>query len=396
VVTMDARRSRGEGSLSWSESRQRWIGRVSVGYGPDGRRRIATVSARSKTEAKEKLRALVRDQADGLPVAHRRYTVAEAVESWLANGLVGRDPSTVANRSSLARTHVIPDLGRRRLVDLSAEDVEAWLAVKATRLSTDTVHRLLSILRQAIRRAESRELVRRNVALLCDVPRGTAGRPSKSLTLVDAGRLVAAAREDAGMRAYIVVSLFTGARTEELRALTWPHVDLDGDPHATPAVPPTLSLWRSVRAGGETKTRTSRRTLELPRRCVDALRVHRVDQVRARVRAGQDWVDTDLVFATRSGTALDAANVRRAFRRVAASAGLDASVWTPRELRHSFVSLLSSAGVSIEDISHLVGHASTKVTEVVYRKELRPVLTRGASAMDGLFPDGPDDAQVSS
>jgi hypothetical protein len=47
------------------------------------------------------------------------------------------------------------------------------------------------------------------------------------------------------------------------------------------------------------------------------------------------------------GTALDAANVRR----VAAAAGLDAQAWTPRELRHSFVSLLSSTGMSIEDIS---------------------------------------------
>ena len=45
------------------------------------------------------------------------------------------------------------------------------------------------------------------------------------------------------MRAYVIVSLLTGARTEELRALTWQHVDLNGDP-------PTVSLWQSVRAGG--------------------------------------------------------------------------------------------------------------------------------------------------
>jgi hypothetical protein len=41
----------------------------------------------------------------------------------------------------------------------------------------------------------------------------------------------------------------------------------------------------------------------------------------------------------------------------------------------------------IEDIAHLVGHANTRLTELVYRKELRPVLTRGAVAMDLLFPD---------
>jgi integrase len=95
------------------------------------------------------------------------------------------------------------------------------------------------------------------------------------------------------------------------------------------------------------------------------------------------------VFATAKGTPHDAANVRRNFRVVAAAAGLDPKEWTPRELRHSFVSLLSSSGLPIEDISHLVGHSSTSVTEKVYRKELRPVLSRGAKAMDALFKRRP-------
>ena len=85
---------------------------------------------------------------------------------------------------------------------------------------------------------------------------------------------------------------------------------------------------------------------------------------------GERWLDNDLVLATRYGTELDPANVRRTFRSVAAAAALQASEWTPRELRHSFVSLLSSSGVAIEDIAHLVGHASTNVTEKVYRKDL--------------------------
>jgi len=110
------------------------------------------------------------------------YTVRDAVESWLAHGLTGRQESTVVNRTILARTHVIPALGARKLAQLSAEEVDQWLAAKAETLSTDTLHRLLSILRLSIRRAQARDLVKRNVALLCDVPRGTAGRPSKSLT----------------------------------------------------------------------------------------------------------------------------------------------------------------------------------------------------------------------
>jgi integrase len=57
----------------------------------------------------------------------------------------------------------------------------------------------------------------------------------------------------------------------------------------------------------------------------------------------------------------------------------------PRELRHSFVSLLSDHGLPLEEISRLVGHSSTAVTELVYRKQIRPVIQSGATAMDAIF-----------
>ncbi len=181
------------------------------------------------------LRQLVRDHQEGLVVGQRRFTVAEATESWLTNGLAGRSPATVENRRVLAQTHLIPALGRRQVADLTASEIDGWLAGCATRLSTDTVRRLLSILRASLRRAQARDLVSRNVALLCDPPRGRVGRPSKALNLDQAVRLISAAEQDATMRAYVVLSLLTGARTEELRALTWAHVDLEGDSEAEPA-----------------------------------------------------------------------------------------------------------------------------------------------------------------
>ena len=91
------------------------------------------------------------------------------------------------------------------------------------------------------------------------------------------------------------------------------------------------------------------------------------------------------MFTTSVGSELDAANVRRGFRAVTNTAGLDGS-WTPRELRHSFVSLLSDDGVPLEAIADLVGHSGTSVTEKVYRHQLRPVLLTGAIAMDKIFP----------
>jgi len=66
--------------------------------------------------------------------------------------------------------------------------------------------------------------------------------------------------------------------------------------------------------------------------------------------------------------------------------GVDPGAGTPRELRHSFVSLLPDSGVPLEEVSRLVGHKNTTVTELVYRKQLRPVMQGGAVAKDALFP----------
>jgi integrase len=169
--------------------------------------------------------------------------------------------------------------------------------------------------------------VKRNVVLLCDCPVGKAkGRPSKALTLAQAEAVLSAA-EKSTMRGYVVVALLTGARTEELRALTWYHVDLEGDPFASPPVPPNVRVWRSVRIGGDTKTRKSRRSLALPQRAVDALTAHRMAQDAVRQAAGIQWQDDGLVFPTRYGTPQDDANVRRDFRRVIAAAGLGRVLW---------------------------------------------------------------------
>lgn len=382
---MPKQRGFGEGGLYWVESRQRWFASASLGYDAAGKRVVKRGSGKTKTEARAKLKEVLRDHDDGLAIAPAEYRVRDAVQAWLDHGLSGRDPATISKCRSLCRNHVLPSLGQRRLRDLSADDVDRWLAEKATTYSTSTVQSMRGCLERAIRHAMARDKVKRNVVALCGIPKGQAGRPSKALTLMQAEAVLAAV-EESPLRAYVVVALLTGARTEELRALTWDHVNLDGRPDAAPPVPAHVAVWRSVRAGGDTKTRKSRRTLALPRRCVDALRWQAEQQDADRVRAGERWADRGLVFATRLGTPLDAADVRRAFRTAIREAeGIEAQEWTPRELRHSFVSLLSDSGVPLEEISRLVGHRSTAVTELVYRKQLRPVVQVGAVAMDEIF-----------
>ena len=149
-------------------------------------------------------------------------------------------------------------------------------------------------------------------------------------------------------------------------------------------MPASVAVWRSVRQGGDTKTAKSRRTLALPQTAVQALREHRRRQAEDRLAAGALWQDHGLVFTSAVGTPLDGANVRREFRRIAGAAGLG-TCWAPRDLRHTFVSLMSADGVPIEEIARLAGHNQTATTELVYRHELRPVITTGAEVMDRIL-----------
>jgi integrase len=282
-------------------------------------------------------------------------------------------------------------LGTVRLRDLKASDVQGALTALASRTSTRTVQIARNVLVRAIRHAERDGLAARNVAALVKPPKGQrAGRPSKSLTLEQAIALMAAAKGNR-LEAYIILSLLTGLRTEEARALRWDHVVAWAGDQWQPVTEAgfdheelAVFVWRSDRAGSDTKTPKSRRTLALARRCVAALREQRTRQAAERLAAGPLWCDHNLVFASTVGTPLDDHNVRRQFRTITEVAGLG-DTWVPRELRHTFVSLLSAHGVPVEAIALLAGHNQTATTELVYRHQIVSALTRGAEVMDQIF-----------
>jgi len=409
---MATRRRRGEDGISFEHrgpcrdpDRHRhcpglWRGEFTLGYTGDGTRTRRKVSGKTKAAVVDKLRQLHHELDQGIvpKTGYANYTVRQAANDWLATGLEGRAAKTVEKNQNVLEP-ILKVIGTRKLRQLTAADVRQALATMAATYSSAAVTMGHLALKRTIRHAEASDLVGRNVATLVDTPKGQEGRPSKSLTLAQAVAVITAAetlpvlelrpglkdvrRPAALMYAYIVLSLLVGVRTEEARALRWDHVNLDGDPNADPPVPPHVALWRSVRDRGETKTKRSRRTLGLPQLAAEALRGLGDSQAHERALAGDRWQDTGLVFTTHHGAALDAGNVRKMFKRVCAAAEIGDG-WTPRELRTSF-SLMSHHGVSIEEIAHLVGHASTRTTEVVYRWELRPVITTGAEIMDDVF-----------
>jgi integrase len=369
-----------------------WGGAISFGYDHTGKRIRVVRKAKTKAALRAKLAQVVAEHDAGIKAGAAGCTVADAVNDWLAKGLKGRSQKTVTACRILAEQHVLPLIGPIKLRELTADHVDEWLDGLKGKLSTRSLQGVHAILKRSIRQAQARDKVMRNVAELVTAPKGRSGRPSRAMTAAQATALLDAARHNR-LHAYVVISLLTGIRTEEARALRWDHVTAwDDDAKVWRPVAEVgfghqryaIHVWRSVRMGGDTKTRKSRRTLELPADAADALRDHRARQAEERLAAGELWQDHGLVFASQVGTPLDASHVRRSFKAITIRAGLGPD-WAPRELRHSFVSIMSDHGVPLETIADLVGHSSTAVTEEVYRHQLRPVITAGAQTMNIVF-----------
>ena len=242
-----------------------------------------------------------------------------------------------------------------------------------------TIRLVRTVLVLALTHAERRDLVARNVARLAIVPPAPV-RVSRALTVEQGRELLAAAHGDR-LEAAWVTMLLTGLRPGEALGLPWQDVDLDrGQLRVTQAL---RRQNGSHFALGHPKTSKSRRTLDLPTLVVDSLRGHRVRQSAERLTAGSLWQDTGLVSTTAIGTAIDPRNFRRAFAKLTETAGL--GPWHPHELRHSTVSLLSAAGVRLEDVADVAGHASTRMTGDVYRHAVSPSVSAGKAPMDALF-----------
>lgn len=284
-----------------------WTGAISLGFDPTGKRLRVKRKGKTKAQVRDKLREVVEDLEAGIKT-DAKYSVEDAIKDFLEKGLKGKSAATIANYRSLTNNNVIPQIGAIKLKELTADNLDEWMDERAEELSTRSLRLVHQILERAIRQAQARDKVRRNVASLIILPEGQEGHPSRAMTLEQAIKLLetveAATQFD--LSAYVIVSLLAGVRTEEARALTWSEVDLKQG---------TIAVYRSVRAKGDTKTRKSRRVLKLPKKAAQALRSHHTRQAAQRLQAGELWQDHNLVFCREDGTHSTGGTYGESFRR---------------------------------------------------------------------------------
>jgi integrase len=385
------RRSRGDGSVFYDASRPRgrWVGQIDLGRDPvTGKRRRPKVSAPTKTECKDKLDELRGEKRKTGTVAPRDVTVEAVMLDYLANppGSWQADSTIQVNTDHANR--VIRGLGKVRAATLTAGHVEGFLrGLAAAGLSSSTLGSTKRILSRALDRAVRDGLAGRNVAALAVCPRGTK-RVNRAMTLEQVGKLLGA-ELSAWWRAYIVTGIMCGLRPGELLGLRWEDVDFDAG---------VIRVRKTVKAvtgaGGrrhlavlDLKTERSRRTLAMPLAVRSVLAAVRREQAAARLASRRPYEDHGLVFAAKSGLPRWPQGVRKAFAKITVAAGLGEG-WHPHEMRHSFVSVLSDAGIDIDKIADAAGHINSNVTKTVYRHVIADKITEAATVMDSIFPEG--------
>ena len=384
---MGQRNRKGGGTVFWDDARGCYTGQLSH-YDEAGNRKRPKVHAATKAECWEKLDELRAELRKTGSVAPRDLTVADLVNDLLAHPPAEwRSPLTLINRRNYAE-RIVAALGTVKVARLTVAQVERFLAdAAAEELSADMLRRLRSTLRLAIRRAERDGKASRNVAALAEIPTAPR-RQSRSMSL-DQIRALLELDLTAWWRAYLTCAAMCGLRPGELLGLRWEDVDFEAGVlrvrKCLKSLPDPASGKR-ILVLEELKTERSKRTIRMPRQVATALLALRKEQAAAKLRLGAayDVRGLAIVFGDGAGAPKWPQDVRSRFQTLCGRAGIGEG-WTPREQRHTFVSVLSDSGVDIEKIADAVGHVNSTVTKAVYRHQIADEITSAATVMDSIF-----------
>lgn len=282
------------------------------------------------------------------PVATKSIpTLLAFADTFLAAAKLSNKPSSIENKESMLRRHILPRIGDLPLCDVDFAVIQdLTLALKESRnlvctrkprtTHPNTVNKVLGCLKHVLRLAHKRGLIE-------EIPEITklAAPQAKFdfLTFEEADHLVAAAEGE--WRTMVIVALHTGLRRGELLALGKDAVDLKDR---------RVHVRRNYHRGrlGTPKSGLSRE-VPLSETATRALAAHRHTR------------SEDFVFCDAKGNLLTASRMRYELRAICKRAGMRRIGW--HVMRHSFASHLVMRGVPLAVVQKLLGHSSIVVTQ---------------------------------
>lgn len=354
-----------------------WLVRIFLGRDENGvTKHFNKTIHGTKKDAQTYLNAKLREKDLGIFVEPASMPLSEHIDTWLEEVAKPRlRVSTYASYEMILRNYIIPTLGGRRLCDIQSYEIQSlYNGLTKRGLSARTVRYSHTVLSSALKQAIKWKRLVQNPCDHCDLPK-MEKTEMRCFTPEETKVFLETAKTDKHYTLFLL-AIHTGLRPEEYLGLQWKDIDFDQQ---------ALSVRRAVvwrRKGGgffftEPKTKKSRRSIPLSETLFAALKNHRRDTLKARMKLHPEIKKLDLVFTSKAGTPIQPKNLRdRHFFPIRDEAGL------PKirlyDLRHTTATLLLASGENPKVVAERLGHASIVLTLDTYSHVL-PTMQKDAS-----------------
>lgn len=335
-------------------------GRWQASYlGPDGQRRLAPDTFRTRGEAERWMTLVEAELSLGrwTDPELQRVTLAEFGDRWIAER-PGLRPRTVDLYRWLFGKHVRPLLGSVRLADLDAATVRRWrYDLLDGGVSPTMAAKAYRLLRAILMTALDDGSIARNPCRI----RGAGSEPTPERPILSVAQVFALAEQmPPRYGALVIVTTFASLRWGEVTALRRCDVDL-----STGVLRVTLAF--AERSTGELvlgppKSRAGVRVITLPSPVLAVLAAHLNEY------APSD--ETGLLFTGDKGGPLRRSNFNRRVGWIAAVDRVGAPGLHFHDLRHTGNTLAAGSGASLRDLMIRMGHDSMRAA-LIYQHATR-------------------------
>ena len=276
----------------------------------------------------------------------------------------GVKPYTIDTAETVFTKHILPALGNIKLCQLTSLHIQRLYS--NLNLAPKTIKNIHSFLNSCLDSAVAHGLLVANPCSRVQLPKARK-HTVHPLSKTELSCLVKEVSQFRTVYDYVIYfTVFTGLRMGEVLGLTWDKVDLS----SRKITVDQQLIKTSKHAGGvfhldRTKSDNSR-TFLLPRAVLDMLIQYQLFQNQCQYVAGDKWNnDLNLIFTmSDTGKCITPPTLHKHFKRVATKIGRPDLRF--HDLRHTFATNAAEAGLSVANLSRVLGHSQTSTTMQYY------------------------------
>jgi len=393
------RRGNNAGSIH-QRSDGRWCGQVVIGYKTDGKPMRKTVYGHSKLEVTKQVVALTHGVFEGgyTTISARHDTNFEILcKEWFDTFVAPNLASvTEEGRRSMLRKHIFADLGAFDIKDIDSKRLQRFFNAKSKAdvkgrmgYSADAIGKMKYLLNNFFAYAHKQRYIAENPMSDVVIRKNTGNKSEKS------GRaLRPEIREDVinlaiacpVLKPIMVTFMLTGIRPQELIALRWTNVNIEGKTIFIKEALNRVSKFDEdgnvVSRGttvGKTKTPKSVRQLVMPDSVVDAI-------VEWKRYCGENAISSDYVFPnTKTGEMRTYSGLCSLLRRFIKRHNLQGENISLYTFRHTFATVLLEQRENPKIVSKMMGHSKVSTTLDLYSEVFDPAYEQTAKTLDSVY-----------